>query len=357
MGNGLLTVNREPHDTFYSVFPNACLTEPIVDSLSSGVIFTDVDGILTFMNRKAEIFLHVFKEAVIGKRIDMLPLRTPLYKVMSEDCRDCPLEMNICGRIIEVRTSEVFSGNNEMIGCLTELFDVTQERMDKRRREEFVAKMTHDLKSPLMVMQGYLQAIRLGVMGEVEQKLQSTLDDMERSGKNLHSMIEDLLDVHRLEMGLVQIRRQGCNLRSLLENCCRDRQMEADEQNCTISLRVPEALPILELDCKQLSRVFANLIGNAIKFSPRGGRIVVTALVRNGNLMVSVRDSGIGIGAKDLPRIFLKYYRAEQAAGFKGSGLGLALSKEIVEAHGGAIDVESVEGKGSTFTVILPLQE
>jgi signal transduction histidine kinase len=265
--------------------------------------------------------------------------------------------MNICGRIIEVRSSELRSGKKEIIGCITELFDVTQERMEKRRREEFVAKMTHDLKSPLMVLQGYLQAIRLGIMGDIDQKLLRTLDDMERSGKSLHSMIEDLLDVYRLEMGLVQIRRQGCDIRSLLENCCRDRQLDAEEQNCVVSLRVPVALPTLDLDGKQLSRVFANLIGNAIKFSPYGGRVTVTALTRKGNLRISVRDTGIGINEKDLPRIFLKYFRAEQAAGFKGSGLGLALSKEIVEAHGGAIEVESVEGKGSTFTVIIPLQE
>jgi signal transduction histidine kinase len=357
MANGLLTVNSDAHGTFFSAISASFLTESVVDSLSSGVIFMDVTGILTYMNRAAETFLQVFKETVLGKRIDMLPLRTPLYKVLSEDCRDLPVEMNICGRVLEIRSSQVRSHENESLGNIVELFDVSQERREKRNREEFVAKMTHDLKSPLMVMQGYVQAIRLGMLGDVEPRLASTLMDMERSGKNLHAMIEDLLDVYRLEMGLVQVRRNECDVRSFLDGCFRDRLLEADENDITLTLRIPRELPTVELDEKQLSRVFANLIGNAIKFTPRGGKVTVTALIRNDNLLVEVRDTGIGISESDLPHIFKKYFRSEKAAGFKGSGLGLALSREIVDAHGGAIEAKSVEGKGSRFTVILPIRQ
>lgn len=356
MGNGLMTVNMESHGDYYAEIPDGYIAESVVDSLSTGVIFTDCNGILTYMNRRAETLLQVFKETVLGKRIDMLPLRTPLYKVMSEDCRDFPLEMNICGRVIEVRSSELLSPDKELLGDITELFDVTHERREKRSREEFVAKMTHDLKSPLMVMQGYVQAVKLGMWGEIHPKVGKILEDMERSGKSLYSMIEDLLDVYRLEMGLVQIKRQSCDLRSLLEECCRDRRLEADEQGVSLALRIPEELPRMELDVKQLSRVFANVIGNAVKFTARRGKVTVTAFMRGNDLHVAVRDTGIGISKKDIPRVFNKYFRAEQAAGFKGTGLGLALSKEIVDAHGGAIEIESVEGKGSTFTVIVPHQ-
>lgn len=357
MRSGLLTISRKPHDTLFSLFSNAFHAEPIFDSLSTGVIFTDCGGILTFMNRKAELLLEVFKDTVLGKRIDMLPLRTPIYKVMSEDCRSLPLEMNICGRVLQVRSSEVVSADNVVLGSLTELSDVTPERDEKRRREEFVAKMTHDLKSPLMVLQGYMQAIKLGMWGDIHPKLQKTLEDMERSGKSLYSMIEDLLDVYRLEMGLVQIRRLPCDLYSLLENCCRDRQMEAEEQGVEVKLKAPGKLPKVELDAKQFSRVFANVVGNAVKFTPRGGKVTVTARIRKGSFHVSVKDSGIGIAEQDKANIFKKYFRTEQAAGFKGSGLGLALSKEIVEAHGGTIDVESVVGKGSVFTINVPIKE
>jgi len=350
-------MNRNNKDILFSAFPDSFQAGSFLDSLSTGVIFTDCSGILTFMNRKAERLLTVIKETVLGKRIDMLPLRTPIYKVMSEDCRDFPLEMNICGRVLQVRSSEVLSPDRVLLGSIYELTDVTLERDEKRSREEFVAKMTHDLKSPLMVLQGYVQAIKLGMWGEIHPKLQKTLEDMERSGKSLYSMIEDLLDVYRLEMGLVQIKRLPCNLSALLESCCHDRQLEADEQGVTLSLKIPRKIQTVELDTKQFSRVFANIVGNAVKFTPRGGKVTVSIQFRKDNFKVTVKDSGIGIAEKDTSCIFKKYFRTEQAAGFKGSGLGLALSKEIVEAHGGTIEVESVLGKGSSFTIIAPIKE
>lgn len=357
MGCGLLTMNRNNQDILFTAFSDAFMADSFLDSLSTGVIFTDCGGILTFMNRKAETLLHVFKETVIGKRIDMLPLRTPLYKVLSEDCRDYPLEMNICGRVLQVRSSEVLSSEKVLLGSIYELSDVTAERNEKRSREEFVAKMTHDLKSPLMVLQGYVQAIKLGMWGEIHPKLQKTLEDMERSGKSLYSMIEDLLDVYRLEMGLVQIKRLPCDLSALLESCCHDRQLEAGEQGVSLLLKLPRKLQQVELDTKQFSRVFANIVGNAVKFTPRGGKVTVSAQIRQGNFRVSVKDTGIGIAESDTSAVFKKYFRTELAAGFKGSGLGLALSKEIVEAHGGTIEVESVVGKGSVFTIIAPIKE
>ncbi|MEA5114732.1 MAG: ATP-binding protein [Geobacteraceae bacterium] len=357
MGNNLLTMNKMPAGVLKAEIADVFPAESVVDSLSSGVIFSDGNGILTFMNRSAEMYLQVFKEMVIGKRIDMLPLRTPLYKVMSEECIDYPLEMNICGRVLEVRAFRLFSWDNRLLGLITELFDVTKERLEKRRREEFVAKMTHDLKSPLMVLQGYLQAIQMGMCGSIDSGLKVAFKDMERSSKNLYSMIEDLLDVYRLEMGLVQIKRQRCDIRALLENICADRRMEAADQKISFSLRVARGLPAMELDPKQLGRVFSNIIGNAVKFTPREGKVTVRAWVKEDCLHVSVKDTGIGIYEKDIHRVFDKYYRTEQAAGFKGSGLGLALSKEIVEAHGGSIDIKSIVGKGTEFTVVVPLCE
>lgn len=357
MGNNILTMNRDLDLAGFSLFSDGFYSEAIVDSLSSGVIFSDPLGVLTFMNKKAESLLQVIKETVIGKRIDMLPLRTPLYKVMSEECRNNPLEMNILGRVIEVRSSEVLGRGNVVLGYLTELFDVTQERLDKRQREEFVAKMTHDLKSPLMVLQGYLQAIRLGMSGDVPPKIGKTLDDMERSGKSLHAMIEDLLDVYRLEMGLVQIRREQCDLTVFVENCCRDRNLEAEEQGIVLQFDTSNLQHAFVFDRKQMGRVLANIIGNAIKFTPRGGSVFVQAYECNGSVHFQVSDSGIGISQQDIKHIFKKYFRSAQAAGFKGSGLGLALSKEIVEAHGGTIQVESILGEGSTFTIILPVRE
>jgi len=335
---------------------NFPIAESLVDSLSSGVIFVNNAGILTFMNKKAEMILHVFKEAVLGKRVDMLPLRTPVYKVMSENCRDFPLEMSILGRGIVVRSTEVIATDGAVLGEMTELLDVTAEKKEKRQREEFVAMMTHDLKSPLMVMLGYVQAIKLGMWGSVDPQINSSIDEIERSGHSLSSMIENMLDVYRLEIGLVQINRQCCDIREILEGCYRDCKLEADDQWVNLTLTINEEIPPMQVDSKQLARVFANLIGNAIKFTPRNGIVTTTAEVVDGILEVAVQDTGIGISGKDISRIFNKYFRSEQAAGFKGTGLGLTISRAIVEEHGGIIEVESSEGLGSTFTVKIPVK-
>jgi signal transduction histidine kinase len=262
--------------------------------------------------------------------------------------------MSIMGRGIVVRTTEVISPDGSVLGEMTEINDVTAEKMEKRQREEFVAMMTHDLKSPLMVMLGYVQAIKLGMWGSVDPQIESSIDEIERSGGNLSSMIENMLDVYRLEVGLVQINRMYCDVREILEGCYRDCRLEAEDQWVNLTLSIDEEIPPMVVDSKQLARVFTNLIGNAIKFTPRNGLVAITAGVVDGNLEVSVRDTGIGISAKDISRIFNKYFRSEQAAGFKGTGLGLTISRAILEAHGGIVEVESLEGCGSTFTVKLP---
>jgi len=356
MVNGIMAITKIKPDFCVASGVNVPIAESLVDSLSSGVIFVNNAGILTFMNKKAETILQVFKESVLGKRVDMLPLRTPIYKVMSENCRDFPLEMSILGRGIVVRSNEVISSDGAILGEMTELLDVTAEKMEKKQREEFVAMMTHDLKSPLMVMLGYVQAIKLGMWGSVDQQIQSSIDEIERSGHNLSSMIENMLDVYRLEIGLVQTNRQFCDIREILEECYRDRKLEAEDQWINLTLSIDAEIPPMHVDCKQLARVFSNLIGNAIKFTPRNGVVVITAGVVDGNLEVAVKDTGIGISGKDISRIFNKYFRSERAAGFKGTGLGLTISRSIVEAHGGIVEVESSEGHGSTFTVKIPVK-
>lgn len=332
------------------------IAESLFDNVSVGVIYTNAAGILTHMNRKAESILQIEKRKVLGKRVDMLPLKTPIYKAMSQNCRDCPLEMSILGRGVVISSSEVRSADGSVMGEITEIRDVTDEKKERRQREEFVAMMTHDLKSPLMVMLGHVQAIKLGMWGAVEGKVKNSIEEIERSGLNICSMLENVLDVYRVEMGMMNIRKAKCDMALLIEECCRANRFNADEKDIRIELLLPRALPPLQADGKQLARVFNNLIGNAVKFSPVEGKVTVSCAVRGGVIHASVHDTGIGIAQKELPLIFKKYYRSPRASGFKGTGLGLTISRSIVEAHGGAIEVQSEEGKGSLFTVKIPLK-
>lgn len=327
----------------------------LMDSIGIGVIFVETSGCLALINRKAEAILQAPASSVLGKRVDMLPLRTAVYKVLSEDCREIPVEMSINGAVISVKSSELHAPDGEILGEMFELRDVTEDKKEKRQREEIVAMMTHDLKSPLTVLMGYVQALKGEMPQKIDISLEPCLKEMDRSALKLLAMIEDVLDAYRLEVGLLHINCTVCDIGALLDGCCRDGLREAQARGSNLTYSISEGIPPLRADGKQLSRVFANLIGNALKFTPRRGSVTVTAEVRDDKVLVSVKDTGIGIPQKDVLRIFNKYFRSSSATGFKGTGLGLTISKAIVEAHRGTIEVESVEGEGSCFSVIIPL--
>jgi signal transduction histidine kinase len=327
--------------------------ELLFDSIGRGVIFVNSDGIVTFMNGTAEDILRANKGSIIGKKVYMLPLRTPVYKVLSENCRDAPVEIALLGRVYAVLASEVRNRQGVILGEMTEIWDVTAQKQERRQWEEFVAMVTHDLKSPLTVITGYLQMLKMGVYGELNTKLNAVVDQMEQSGSRLVSMVEDLLGTYRMELGIINLARERCDIEAILKGCYRDNLNEARDKNIELVLSVDKGIPSAHLDSKEISRVFNNLISNAIKFTPRGGIVTVSAGSEGGNLYIHIDDTGIGVPGQDLDRIFKKYYRSAEASGYKGTGLGLAISRAIVEAHGGDISVESTEGKGSRFTVML----
>jgi PAS domain S-box-containing protein len=333
------------------------VVETIFEAIGRGVIFTNPDGIVTHMNSTAEEMLDVERGAVIGKKVYMLPLRTPVYRVLSENCRDSHVDITVKGRVYAVLASEVRSRQGEALGEMTEIWDITERKKEKRQWEEFVAMITHDLKSPLTVINGYLQMMKMGVYGTLSKKLCDVVEQMEHSGNRLFSMIEELLESYQLEVGYLNISRERCAIETILNECYSENLNEARDKNIGLRLSVDEGIPPVNVDCKQFSRVFNNLIGNAVKFTPSGGLVSVSAGAASGNLWVRIDDTGIGIPSKDLPRVFSKYFRSAAASGYKGSGLGLAISRAVVEAHNGDIKVESTEGEGSSFTVMIPLIE
>jgi signal transduction histidine kinase len=328
--------------------------DQLLDGIGRGVIFVNNDGVLTSINRYAAKLLQVKRENVIGKQVDMLPLRTPIYRVLSEQRTGIPLALAIRSQVVAVQTTEIQSENGKIAGEMTELWDITEEKRSRRQSEEFVSMMTHDLRSPLSVIMGYIQGIQCGMFGEISSQLRTVVEKAEESGAKLNSMIEEMLDHFRLEVGLLNLNRQNCDMEKLLDGCYRDNLRIAQKQGVNLLLKREVELPELHVDSRQLIRAFNNLIGNAIKYTHSSGEVTIHVESGADAIHVSVVDTGMGIPAEDLPRIFFKYYRSAGATGIKGTGLGLAISKIIVEAHGGGIEVESHLGVGSTFTVTLP---
>lgn len=322
----------------------------ILDLLSVGVVVVDPWGIIRFVNNSAESFLGIASIQTAGRRVEELPLRSFAYRVLSESCRDEAAHVSSRGKYLWVR--------NRILADQTGYFEVfeIQDHSDLRRemrsREESVAMMTHDLKSPLTVMMGYIQALQ----GNPSPKLlTASVQELDRGSRKLLGMIEDTLDAYRIDVGLIESNKGACPVGDLLAECCGELLHEAGQQGVDLQYDLPGTLPTLYADSRQLSRVFANILSNAIKFTPKGGSVHVAAVRKNDALHLTVADTGVGIPDEEIEKVFLKYYRSSRTHGFKGTGLGLAISKAFVEAHGGEIFAEKNPGGGTIMHLILPL--
>jgi signal transduction histidine kinase len=241
-----------------------------------------------------------------------------------------------------------------------------QVRASRDAQRDFVANVSHELKTPLTSIQGYSQAILDGTAADpetVERSVTIIHDEAERMGR----MVVELLDLARIESGQIVMQREWIDLRTLLENVVERFRMRAEEAGIELTAQVAD-LPAVTGDGDRMAQVFTNLVENALKHTPSGGRVLLTASLptpsgvrRLGKgwpraIEVAISDSGQGIPTEDLPRVFERFYQVDKSRKHTGSiGLGLAITREIVEAHGGSVKAESIVGLGTRFTVTLPV--
>ena len=224
-----------------------------------------------------------------------------------------------------------------------------------KHKSEFLANMSHELRTPLNAIIGFSQVLREGISGEVNAKQQEYLDDILTSANHLLALINDVLDLSKVEAGQVELQVAPFSLQDALERGVSMVREQATQDGVQVMLHANGSLDVVMGDERRIRQVIFNLLSNAVKFAPAGGQVDVNATRLNGEVTVSVADTGPGIAAQDLDRIFEQFQQTEVGASQpEGTGLGLALSKRFVEMHGGRIWCESVLGKGSTFVFTLP---
>ena len=232
----------------------------------------------------------------------------------------------------------------------------TRVQISQKSQREFVANVSHELKTPLTSVQGFAQALLDGTASTPEAQKQAAQVIFNESGR-MHRMVLDLLDLARLDAGTLDLQRAPVDLTAVLHSIAEEFAPQAHAGN--VDIRVESTtLPFITGDGDRLVQVFTNLVDNGLKFTPAGGSITLRAAQVDSGVQVEVADTGAGISPESLPNIFDRFYQADPSrpGGRKhGSGLGLAIVKEIVGAHGGKISVRSEPGKGTSFTVILPL--
>ncbi|HEX9382525.1 MAG TPA: HAMP domain-containing sensor histidine kinase, partial [Gemmatimonadaceae bacterium] len=229
----------------------------------------------------------------------------------------------------------------------------------ERLRAEFVGVASHELKTPINVIIGYLELLQEGIFGELTPKQKEILYTIGKQANGLTRLVKRLLDISRFEASGGKLELRHVDLERLLKTLESSFSVLALQRDIVFSVKHGAGLPSkVYWDEDRINEVLGNLISNAFKFTPRGGRVALSVAAADGNVVITVADTGAGISPEQLPHIFDKFYQADNQAqaASKGTGLGLAIAKEIVEAHGGQTTVESRVGEGTTFVVTLPIE-
>jgi signal transduction histidine kinase len=236
--------------------------------------------------------------------------------------------------------------------------DITQQRVADAARNSFVAQVAHELRTPLTNIRLYVETAIEDDTGDVAQMRQA-LSIVNSESRRLERTVSEMLSVSEIEAGSIRLRHDDVRLDELLNEVKEDFSQQAKDKNITFELSLPPKMPVLQGDRDKIVLTIHNLIGNALKYTPKGGRVAVTLDVQSGKAVLDVADSGIGIAPEEADLVFDRFYRSkdERVSKITGTGLGLTLAREIARLHGGDVTLQSEINKGSTFTLSLPLTE
>ncbi len=343
--------------------------EAVLMSIINGVIVCDNFDNVVLSNSAALKMLDIEENRFIGMKIqdyiDSHGQKCFLEKI--EEFKDTPLniieqkpiEFNIeAGKLtIKSMISPMFSKQQDYVGYIIVLIDVTRETEVSKLKNTFISNVSHELRTPVTVLRTYIDTLCHNGDDFDEKTKKEFLQTADNEAKRLHTMVNDILDFSRLEADSVKLKKEYTNLVELLENNINSIKILADEKNLKIILE-KENIPLVPVNIESMDRVIRNLLSNAIKYSFENNNILVSVKKNEDFVMFSVKDNGIGIGKEYLGKIFDRFYRVENATHtIKGTGLGLHLVKMTVEKHHhGKVTVESKENEGSTFSVYLPLK-
>ncbi|MGA3115229.1 MAG: response regulator [Syntrophobacteraceae bacterium] len=329
------------------------------------------DGVLV-TNRSLEIVLHnpalmkLFEFPASLQEPSALPdyiaadgLENDLRAIVDscwEEAGQISREFSRGGKYIHAVSAPIPGVDNQVVGTVTLLKDVTIYKQLNEMKSNFVQLVSHELRSPLASIKQLLAVVLGGLAGELRDKQKELLERSQLKIQDLLDLINDLLDVTKIESGQWFKQQVPVNLAEVLNHIIELIKPRAEGQNISLRLEIPEDVPLIEADPRSMEELFSNLISNAVNYSPDGGEIGVSLASSVNFVEVCVSDTGIGIDPEEISKIFDKFYRIKdpRTRFVRGSGLGLAIVKGIVESHRGSVEVESKPGLGTTFRVLLP---
>lgn len=351
----------------------------IVNSIAEGLILVDSDNRVLHINPAAERLLDLSADS-IDKDITEIIQNEELIQIFEEDQRQIlqhkPTDqipsknegINLISEVTLARYNETlvlriiaspFLNENGLILGTVYLFDdITREKEIDQMKSDFISLVSHELRTPLTSIIGFVSFILDGKAGAINERQRNSLARVQRQSKRLAALINDLLDISRIESGRIQMDQTPISVLEIVTQRIEEIRPQADEKAIQLALTAPESVPDILGDEARMGQVFTNLIGNAIKFTPNNGEVSVKVEADGNLLHVEVIDTGPGIPPEERQKIFDKFYQLSDISTRQqgGSGLGLSISKSIVEAHGGKLWIDDGnQGKGSNFQFVLPV--
>lgn len=327
----------------------------VLQSMGDAIFVVDRDGRVTMTNKAAEKVLDIPRDAAIGRHF-IEAVRDHEVDALLQQCLEKKEQHTglVEGRARKRLLGVIATPFVEESGCLLLIQDMTELRKLETVRRDFIANLSHELRTPIASLKALGETLRDGAI-EQPSVAREFLDKINLEVDRLAQMVQEMGELSRIESGVAPLQKTPADVAEVVDRAVGRLEAQADRAGLKLETRIASDLPRVPADQARMEQVLVNLIHNAIKFTPSGGRITVSAKAEGDKLVVSVSDTGIGISEDDLPRVFERFYKADRARAGGGTGLGLAIAKHVVEAHGGRIWVESIEGKGSTFSFTLPL--
>jgi PAS domain S-box-containing protein len=364
----------------------ATQSQAILQSLADGVIVCGDDGSVLTANLAVERILErSIEELVIwnlpellrrllGRRADEVPVEELLAQPTNErhEPRIFATTFEMGTRMISVTLGPVLNSKEALMGVVAVFRDITREVESDRLKTEFIGAVSHELRTPMTSIKGFTQLLAMGSLGPVNDTQKEFLQIIQTNAERMISIINDLLDITKIETGSVELDLRPLHLAETLSNVVMELQPNIQAREHELTISIPPGLPLVRADAKRLNQILFNLLSNAVKYTPRGGMITLDAhevdieavpeAIREGlkstarYALVEVRDTGVGIAPEEQERIFDRFYRTENPLKVEagGTGLGLSLVRPLIQLLGGQIWVRSALNEGSTFSFVVP---
>lgn len=334
--------------------------ETVLSSMFEGVLVVNKEGEILLMNsslRKTFFIdsppegktpLEIIRNLTVCDIVDRI-LKGEQRLVSEEISLYSPEE-----RIFRINSAPIIR-NDTIEGAILVFHDITELRRLEKIRQDFVANVSHELRTPLTSIKGYAETLLEGALLD-KDNAKDFIEIIYRDSDRLAKLIDDLLDLSKIESGKLKMVFLPCDILEVIKRTIKILEAQAKGKSISVSLNVAGSLPKVVADETRISQVLLNLLDNAIKYTPEGGKVSISAFIKDKFVYVDITDTGIGIPEKDLPRIFERFYRVDKARSRElgGTGLGLSIVKHIVQAHEGQVWVESKLGQGSTFSFTIP---